>query len=193
MIRLIEPRSLLLIALVACTFGRDAAAREPKSGGTTLINETKLAPTVWTDEYLAEVRAGMKVGDVGKTTVDYTYTYQFGYGSDAERIVSCEVIVTIGVGLAEWKHYGRRPAADREWDRFVGELARHEQGHVEIAKRLFEGAADRCLGKSAAECQAALDAIMQREHVEQRAYDRDTEHGVRTGAALAGSDKRPTR
>lgn len=182
--------ALALALLVALTV--PATSKDVKDPSAAIFHDKILAPSRWTGETLADVAAAMKAGEVGRTTVDYTYTYTLGVGSERDRIATCEVVVVIGVGLAEWNHRGKRPAADREWDRFVAELARHEDGHVQIARRLFADAPERCIGQTPAACQAALDAIMQRERSEQAAFDRETRHGATTGAILRGAvDPRP--
>lgn len=72
-------------------------------------------------------------------------------------------------------------AAKAEWDRFIGKLSEHEEGHVAIALKSFEDLATALVGvkitdltKTFNDSQAALKA-------DQKKMDTDTDNGTKAG------------
>jgi predicted secreted Zn-dependent protease len=110
---------------------------------------------------------------------------------------SVDIDVTAVVTLPEWQDRNRASVAlAREWYRFLSATRDHEHGHVTIAVETAHAVetAIRAVG-SRATCEelgrdidnAGNDALAQLS-VKQRIYDRDTDHGRKTGALLTDVD-----
>lgn len=94
--------------------------------------------------------------------------------------------------MPKWENYGEASEpAKQEWDRFMGCLRIHEDGHVKRAVEDFTGIPGgwkRARGKSADALQGKLESLNQKIHNKidkrQKKYDEETDHGASQKATL---------
>ena len=103
-----------------------------------------------------------------------------------EKIVTkVDVTLALGILLPEWT--GKDDASEAsqaEWDRMMGALKTHEQGHVDIAKRGAETLQERLLYEREGDFDAVEKQVCQEIQGLQDDYDVETEHGVKQGVTL---------
>ena len=103
-------------------------------------------------------------------------------GVVAQATVTLSLVVT----LPEWTNYASANATERQkWDEFVGKVKKHEEGHVDIARRGRTAILNALpsFGKNPQSLFANQRAVFQREYArirnEQREYDKvhyDVDH-----------------
>lgn len=84
------------------------------------------------------------------------------------------------------------PALQSRWQQYVEALQRHEQGHVDLALQAARDVEERIAAiPPQASCAALRDAVdrigdevIAQYHARERAYDRETDHGMNTGAVF---------
>ncbi|PZF78042.1 hypothetical protein DK847_06350 [Aestuariivirga litoralis] len=91
---------------------------------------------------------------------------------------SCVTTLEIRQTLPKWTDRSRAPArVQRKWDAFYKALLAHEAQHVQFARN----AAVEVDGLG---CNADYRKVVRRWMAVERAFDRKTKHGVRSGATL---------
>ena len=88
------------------------------------------------------------------------------------KIPSCDIGCTLS------------PAAQTEWERFIGVVLEHEIGHVDILKQYSDGILDKVVGKNADEAKQVLQDVDNALTEEQEKYDTQTLSGEKQGAIL---------
>ena len=139
-------------------------------------------------------------GRTYSAVTDWRIAWSFGVdmGGATSCISRIRVDVHTHVVLPRWRPPSSAPASLRgEWQRYLGIVEMHEQGHVNIAveagRRMLgalEGLAafpeaDALRREANAVVAYELAAARERE----RAYDTETENGVLQGARLTGTTK----
>ena len=125
----------------------------------------------------------------------YDAAWRYGYRPLAGRcaVTTVEVRVEIVVTLPRWTDPERaKPELRQRWDDYRAALARHEDGHVALARELAQqlddalwrakGAPD-CAGFAAA-LEAAAKQALADSNARQEAYDASTERGAAQGAVF---------
>lgn len=124
--------------------------------------------------------------------VRWEFRYQSGAGSC--EIIASTVYLESTVTLPRWRDRERADSAlIAEWDRYIGALRTHENGHRDIAYRAA-GEIQRALrrvrgpacGMVSAEANRIAGAILQRHQRLNREYDEETRHGEAQGASWRG-------
>jgi hypothetical protein len=87
--------------------------------------------------------------------------------------------------LPTWKDRDSASAgAKTEWDRFIGQLKKHELQHVEIAKKFFDGFADSLPGTKITELDKKFQAAEPELKLKQKDHDDTTKNGADINALL---------
>lgn len=154
-------------------------------------------PTAWSDSNvdgstLAEVARHIELlPEAGQT--HWHATYQVTQWGEGNHIVAAGVDVAITVTLPHWANATSRPQAERdEWERFMGALRNHEQGHVDLAVTYLEHADTLLNGydehTAATQWQDNLDALQQMSDQ----YDASNDHGRSAGTTITVPDDAST-
>lgn len=101
------------------------------------------------------------------------------------RIDSVVVSVPIDLEMPVWSPpAGMLPRARAEWARWYAALRAHEQGHVDLVHRWFDGLATRILGSSVRAGRRAFADAKAGLATSSRAYDTRTGHGTAQGTVM---------
>lgn len=123
-------------------------------------------------------------GEAGKGGVeDLLMEAEFGSNDKATTVTITGKLFT---RLPVWEARDSRPAAEqREWDRFLGVLTRHENKHLSIAKTHLQ-AIKRALGGGLKSdvLNARWDAKIAALQAAQKAYDDATQNGISEGTVI---------
>lgn len=106
-----------------------------------------------------------------------------GYGSPDCDLQSAKLDTAITVTLPRWNP--PRDASTElilQWKHYLGSLAFHEQGHVQLARQGFARMQQVLHDADCGNAEARLQGVMQIMHEADRRYDADTDHGTRQGA-----------
>jgi predicted secreted Zn-dependent protease len=76
------------------------------------------------------------------------------------------------------------PAAQSEWERFIGVVLEHETGHAEITEQYFDGILDKVVGKNPDEAKQIIEDVTNALEQEQEKYDTQTRHGEKQGSTF---------
>jgi predicted secreted Zn-dependent protease len=76
------------------------------------------------------------------------------------------------------------PAAQTEWERFIGVVLEHEIGHVDRIEQYFDGILDKVVGKNPDEAKQIIEDVNNALEEEQEKYDTQTGHGEKQGRSL---------
>ncbi|MCY7418915.1 MAG: DUF922 domain-containing Zn-dependent protease [Chloroflexi bacterium] len=129
---------------------------------------------------IASIMSGRsEAGKVGWSE-EMSATGPAGKGMD-----TVSVVVKITLDMPTWDPPSSMlPLARAEWERWLGALQAHEQGHIELVHQVHDGIAAKIIGKSKpaadtlwANAQASLTT-------KSAAYDTRTGHGLKTGTVL---------
>jgi len=120
----------------------------------------------------------------------WSYNYRTGGGSDRCRVADATVLLRSVIVLPDWLDRNGAPGeVARAWPRFLAALVEHETGHRNRAKALGVMLWQSLLGLQAETCEAlealvseTAQRVVEEGDAAQRAYDRETEHGIRQGA-----------
>jgi predicted secreted Zn-dependent protease len=145
-------------------------------------------PTSWSDynvdgSTLTEVARHIELlPEAGKTHWHATYSVARW---DGANIGEASVDVTITVSMPHWPNSSSRPQAERdEWERFLGKLHEHEQGHIDLAVMYLQHADTLLNGQdehtAAKQWQDNLDVLQQMSDQ----YDASNDHGRSAGTTI---------
>ncbi|HEY9398727.1 MAG TPA: DUF922 domain-containing protein [Nitrososphaeraceae archaeon] len=81
------------------------------------------------------------------------------------------------------------PAAQTEWERFIGVVLEHEIGHVDRIDQYFDGILDKVVGKDPDEAEQVIEDVTNALEEEQEKYETQTGHGEKQGGTLDTSIK----
>jgi predicted secreted Zn-dependent protease len=111
--------------------------------------------------------------------------YQVTEWGQGNNIAKADVQVTITVSMPHWSGASSRPQAEQdEWERFLGKLREHEQGHIDLAHQYLEHADtllegyDESVAKQ--QWQSNLSALQQASD----GYDSGNDHGRNAGTTI---------
>ena len=151
---------------------------------------------------LAEV-ARLVAGRAEAGRCGWKHTYAYDDTDRAGKPRGLTVTLTIEIELPRWVGRDTAPVAEqREWDRFLAALSRHEDGHQEIAQRGAQRMLDRMSQARAQRADAIYQEEVQKTQDESDRYDTRTAHGERPppgtiitvpSAPSTGSTSRPSR
>jgi predicted secreted Zn-dependent protease len=106
-----------------------------------------------------------------------------GYGSSDCRLQEAKLETRITVSLPRWSPpRDADPALILQWNRYLGSLALHEQGHVQRAREGFAKMQQILQSSHCDNADAQLNAVMGEMHDADLRYDADTDHGSTQGA-----------
>jgi predicted secreted Zn-dependent protease len=99
------------------------------------------------------------------------------------RGADCTLDTRLRVRLPRWlPPADADPALILHWNTYAGSLARHEQGHVQLARQGFAKMQQTLQGSTCAEADAKLNAVLNEMRQADQRYDAETNHGVTQGA-----------
>ncbi len=76
------------------------------------------------------------------------------------------------------------PAAQTEWERYIGVVLEHEIGHVDRVEQYSDGLLDKVVGKNADEAEEVIEDVINALREEQEKYEIQTGYGQKQGAIL---------
>jgi len=174
-----EPVHLASAQSSAPALQRDVA---PATGTITIQGPTFTSYDV-TGRTLAEVGPQLDPVEWGRCTWNFRYTYSSTNGV-ATRV---NIILRLTIRLPQWTGAGWRSAsaaAKSEWQRMLGCLRTHENGHVDIARSWASTLQQRLLNQPEADLGSLWEAGLADHQTEQDAYDTRTRHGQTQGVTL---------
>ena len=148
------------------------------------------------DVLLDMERKGPASDDLGPRLGIHLSQWQYGYEYELDparercRLTEARVLLRSVIVTPRWVNVAAAPdEASRGWRTFLEALRLHEEGHRNRAKAqgvfLWQG----LLGLEAATCEdlgrrvrATAERVIEEGRAEQRAYDRETGHGLSQGA-----------
>jgi len=124
--------------------------------------------------------------DRRKAGAHVTWTPSYSVKKDHEKYVtSVDIKVPITKEMPVWVDRGTASAADqKKWDTFEAALELHEQGHIKIARKGFQGVGESMLDMPASTGKQTFDNGVIRVQGESDDYDTKTNHGATQGAVL---------
>jgi Bacterial protein of unknown function (DUF922) len=157
---------------------------EAKASGTATETVGPARETTFpiTGASLAEVaRAIAARREAGKVT----WVPELQWSTDDGAVNKVDITVDICLELPDWSPPAEvGPQARAEWARWRQALVRHEQGHIELVHRYFDGLAERLLGQTPRAVRSLFDDARAALARASREYDAATEHGRRTGTVI---------
>lgn len=146
-------------------------------------------PTTWINEdihghTLAEVGAHIEqMAEAGQT--HWTPSYHVTRWSAANSIEAVQVDVQITVTMPHWAESSSAPPEEQaEWERFLGALHAHEQGHIDLVVQylqyvdtLLEGVTEQTAAQQWHDNLAALQSASDD-------YDAGNDHGRNAGTTI---------
>jgi predicted secreted Zn-dependent protease len=161
-----------------------ALQRHPApDGGTITIHEPTFTSYSVTGLTLAGVAPQLNPVEWGRCTWNFHYTYSSTNGV-ATRV---NIILRLTIRLPQWTGAGWESAsatAKAEWQRMLGCLRTHENGHVDIARSWAPTLQQRLFNQPEADLGSLWEAGLADHQTEQDAYDTRTQHGQTQGVTL---------
>ncbi len=131
-------------------------------------------------------QAAMLLGRAGEEagSTDMQPTHEVELDANG-RVIRVVITVPVTVTLPAWPEASNLPLAARaEWERFLGALTAHEQGHVEIIRRRLEHFGASMLHVSADVAEQRWQDNLQTLHDANAQYDAETNHGRNNGTVI---------
>jgi predicted secreted Zn-dependent protease len=150
--------------------------------GTLTIQEPQSDPYEVSGTTLAEVHAQLDPTEWGRCTYHYDYDYDTTNG----RTTRVNVTLRLTIRLPHWQE-GRADASDAaraEWDRMMGALRTHENGHADIAREWAPTVRERLLGVQEGNVASRYNQVRGQVQARQDEYDDQTQHGQTQGVSL---------
>ncbi len=163
-----------------------ALSRTPSpahANGTVTIRPVRPAHYNVTGNTLAEVAGQLSPEEWGRCIWNYNYRYDSANGI-ATRV---DVTLTLTIRLPRWTGRGWRnasAAAKREWQRMLGCLQTHEDGHARIARPWARTLQHRLLNQPVANLSTIWEQVRAEHKNVQDEYDTRTQHGQTQGVTL---------
>lgn len=135
----------------------------------------------------AEIRDSLNAqhpvsGFDGHTAWHVSWTWP-GYGSADCDLRSASLETQLKVSLPVWQPpAGADPALVLQWNNYAGNLAAHEQGHVQRARQGFAKMQQILHDSTCADADAKLNVVLGEMRAADAQYDADTNHGTTQGA-----------
>lgn len=106
-----------------------------------------------------------------------------GYGSSDCNLAAASLDTRISVRLPRWQPpQNADPALVLKWNSYLGNLAFHEQGHVQLARQGFAKMQQILQASTCDEADAKLNAVLGEMRQADLRYDAETRHGSTQGA-----------
>ncbi len=141
------------------------------SGSTTIQDPPTMQSTTVHGTTLAAV-ANAFGDEAGSLEFDFSVATQGDPATSAVLTVS--QTMTLPVWAERDKASG---SAKSSWDRFLGALTQHENGHVAIDRQMFANAHQRFVGNTSAQVAQTSSTLRAEVQARQDAYDTQTDHG----------------
>jgi predicted secreted Zn-dependent protease len=151
--------------------------------GTLTIHEPASDPYTVTGSTLAEVTPQLDPEEWGRCTWNFRYTYSSTNGV-ATRV---NIVLRLTIRLPQWTGTGWRNASDAakaEWQRMLGCLRTHENGHADIARDWAPTLQQRLLNQPEADLARIWQTSLADHETAQHDYDTRTRHGQTQGVSL---------
>jgi predicted secreted Zn-dependent protease len=155
---------------------------EATDDGTLTIEEPQSDPYDVSGTTLAEVHSQLDPTEWGRCTYHYDYDYDTTNG----RTTRVNVTLRLTIRLPRWQE-GRADASDAartEWDRMMGALRTHENGHADIAREWAPTVRERLLGVQEGNVASRYSQVRGQVQTRQDEYDTQTQHGQTQGVSL---------
>jgi predicted secreted Zn-dependent protease len=108
-------------------------------------------------------------------------------------VTSATVDVSITMTMPQWPGAAKlNKIARAEWNRFVGALKKHEDGHVTLVREHLKGVGESLVGMSQDDADAAFQAALVDLQTASDAYDDGNDHGRNDGTIIDTSAGSPT-
>lgn len=106
-----------------------------------------------------------------------------GFGHDDCDLSAARLQTDLQVRLPRWQPPRQADAAlVLKWNSYLGNLARHEQGHVELARQGFAKMQQILQTSTCEQANAQLNSVLAEMRQADLRYDADTRHGITQGA-----------
>ena len=124
--------------------------------------------------------------EAGKVTHQITDQYLCPLDSDnAGPVRVANIKVSEAIELPNWTDKASAPAAAQtEWNRFLKVLTAHEQHHVDLDKAAMKNLHTKCIGKSEADANTAINAAETQANTDNTTYDTTSNHGINEGTTI---------
>ncbi len=117
--------------------------------------------------------------------VEWESHYDYQISPTTGKIISATVTVPLNVTLPVWNApAGIEPKTKKEWTRASNALKAHEDGHIRLVHKHFDGFANKVIGKTSEEAQALLAETSANLQQESDEYDAKTDHGRNTDTVI---------
>ncbi|MGA7672451.1 MAG: DUF4157 domain-containing protein [Nitrolancea sp.] len=141
------------------------------SGSTTIQDPPTMQTTTVHGTKLATVASAL--GDEPGSV-----EFDFSVATQGDPATSATLTVTQTLTLPQWaERDAASGAAKSSWDRFVGALTQHENGHLAIDRQMFANAHQRFVGNTAAQVEQTSNTLRAAVQAKQDAFDTQTDHG----------------
>lgn len=122
------------------------------------------------------VSAMSGLAEVGHADFDLAMSFSTDGG---ERVTNVDLTMRLTIDMPVWTKVAGRPTAERnEWNRFMGALRHHEDGHIRICRTEAPRTYERLTRATASTINDVLDRERARIQALNDAYDTRTGHGT---------------
>lgn len=163
--------------------GRAAGGRRRGPAGVRVGRVRRIRQNV-TGSTLDELAAQLDPEEMGLCEWIWDYNAAYNDEGNASRVT---VMLTLRITTPRWRGRGRQRASDAartEWDRCMGALDTHENGHADLARQWAPRLREALLGQPEADLPVLWDQAKADHEQAQADYDATTNHGATQGAVL---------
>jgi len=163
--------------------GGGIVQREVLSGAVSeQIGDAQERPyTVVANDLAGVARAIRARTEAGKVSWSPT----IDWAADGGQVNRVDLTVDITLDMPEWSPpESVGPLARAEWTRWREALLRHEQGHIQLVHRYFDGLAARMIGQPPRTVRRLFETAKRMLARASRDYDAATDHGRKTGTII---------
>jgi len=197
--KLIAATLLLLLTVLACTFGAQPPTASPAPTSQPSINSIQEvsipnAEVIYYDisgstesELRAQLDALSPVGYdnyKGDATTNWYIGWNWpGYGTSDCDLTQTEVTYSVKVTMPRWKSPADAdPQLVNKWNNYVQALALHETGHVNFVVQNYQSVKTAIQNATCDTAEAAAQAALEPIRQMDIDYDAETGHGATQGA-----------
>lgn len=197
--KLIAATLLLLLTVLACTFGAQPPTDSPAPTSQPSINSIQEvsipnAEVIYYDisgstesELRAQLDALSPVGYdnyKGDATTNWYIGWNWpGYGTSDCDLTQTEVTYSVKVTMPRWKSPADAdPQLVNKWNNYVQALALHETGHVNFVVQNYQSVKTAIQNATCDTAEAAAQAALEPIRQMDIDYDAETGHGATQGA-----------
>ena len=167
-------------------FGEDDAAEAatpiPTASGTVI--NVREGPPIKVSGSLAQVAASLEArGEAGSVTSHIEDIYYEPETEDPVKLAHITVNETRQ--LPQWTDKSKAPLPEQaEWDRFFAAITAHEAEHLAIDKRFLTNLHKKCVKRTHADADAAIDKAEADAQVANDEFDAKTDRGRAAGTVI---------